>query len=190
MSDIAQNQDSYLGAPYGLAAWLLTKDHKRIAMLYLISITLFFAVGGMFAGAIRLELLTPKGDLWTPDLYNKLFTLHGVVMIFFFLIPSIPAVLGNFLLPIMIGSRKLPIVAGIDGMRKKKIITTPCSVKSLLYMSSENRSPFGVSSSSRTPAAKRPPIAKKIVIEMRYSIAIRLWSSVRSHAASPYGASR
>jgi cytochrome c oxidase subunit I len=107
MSDVVQNQDSYLGAPYGLAAWLLTKDHKRIAMLYLISVTIFFAVGGMFAAGIRLELLTPQGDLFTDDMYNKLFTLHGVVMIFFFLIPSIPATLGNFLLPIMIGAKDL-----------------------------------------------------------------------------------
>jgi cytochrome c oxidase subunit 1 len=98
---------SYLNAPYGLAAWLLTKDHKRIAMLYLISISVFFAVGGLFATGIRLELVTPEGDLLTPDLYNKLFTLHGVVMIFFFLIPSIPATLGNFLLPIMIGAKDL-----------------------------------------------------------------------------------
>ncbi len=92
--------------------------------------------------------------------------------------------------PHMIGIRKLPSVAGIDGMRKKKIITTPCSVNSLLYMSDDQRSPFGVSSSSRMPAAKRPPIAKKIVIEIRYSIAMRLWSFVRSHDAMPYGASR
>ncbi|HVW03536.1 MAG TPA: cbb3-type cytochrome c oxidase subunit I [Vicinamibacterales bacterium] len=107
MSDVAHTQDSYLGPPYGLGAWLLTKDHKRIAILYLISITIFFAVGAMFAAGIRLELLTPKGDLWTSDTYNKLFTLHGVVMIFFFLVPSIPAVLGNFLLPIMIGAKDL-----------------------------------------------------------------------------------
>ncbi len=102
-----QENHSYLGAPYGLAAWLLTKDHKRIAMLYLISITIFFAVGGLFAAGIRMELATPQGDLWSPDMYNKLFTLHGVVMIFFFLIPSIPAVLGNFLVPIMIGAKDL-----------------------------------------------------------------------------------
>jgi cytochrome c oxidase subunit 1 len=107
MSNVVQTRNSYLDAPYGVAAWLLTKDHKRIAILYLISITIFFAVGGMFAAGIRLELLTPKGDLWTPDLYNKLFTLHGVVMIFFFLIPSIPAVLGNFLMPIMCGAKDL-----------------------------------------------------------------------------------
>jgi cytochrome c oxidase subunit 1 len=98
---------SYLGAPHGVAAWLLTKDHKRIAMLYLASITVFFVVGGLFAFGIRLELLTPAGDLWTPDTYNKLFTLHGVIMIFFFLIPSIPATLGNFFLPIMIGAKDL-----------------------------------------------------------------------------------
>jgi cytochrome c oxidase subunit I len=75
--------------------------------LYLMSITVFFAVGGMFATGIRLELLTPAGDLWTADTYNKLFTLHGVIMVFFFLIPSIPATLGNFLLPIMIGTKDL-----------------------------------------------------------------------------------
>jgi cytochrome c oxidase subunit 1 len=98
---------SYLDAPYGLAAWLLTKDHKRIAMLYLGSITVFFAIGGLFAIGIRLELLTPQGDVVSADLYNKLFTLHGVIMIFFFLIPSIPATLGNFLIPIMCGTRDL-----------------------------------------------------------------------------------
>jgi cytochrome c oxidase subunit I len=107
MSDVPQNRNSYLDAPHGLASWLLTKDHKRIAMLYLISITIFFAVGGLFAAGIRMELLTPRGDLWTPDLYNKLFTLHGVVMIFFFLVPSIPATLGNFLMPIMLGTKDL-----------------------------------------------------------------------------------
>ena len=76
-------------------------------MLYLISITIFFAIGGLFALGIRLELMTPKGDLLTPDTYNKLFTLHGVIMIFFFLIPSIPATLGNFFIPIMCGTKDL-----------------------------------------------------------------------------------
>ena len=104
---VAEERHSYLDAPYGIAAWLLTKDHKRIAMLYLISITVFFAVGGLFAAGVRLELLTPKGDFVTADVYNKLFTLHGIVMIFFFLIPSIPATLGNFLIPIMCGTKDL-----------------------------------------------------------------------------------
>jgi cytochrome c oxidase subunit 1 len=98
---------SYLDAPHGIASWLLTKDHKRIAMLYLISITIFFAIGGLFALGIRLELMTPAGDLVSPDTYNKLFTLHGVIMIFFFLIPSIPATLGNFFIPIMCGTKDL-----------------------------------------------------------------------------------
>jgi cytochrome c oxidase subunit 1 len=106
-TEIAQERHSYLNAPYGIAAWLLTKDHKRIAMLYLISITIFFSVGGLFALGIRLELLTPQGDMFPADTYNKLFTLHGVVMIFFFLIPSIPATLGNFLIPIMCGTKDL-----------------------------------------------------------------------------------
>src|SRR6186713_1029489 len=106
-TETVPKRQSYLDAPYGIAAWLLTKDHKRIAMLYLISITIFFAIGGLFALGIRLELITPKGDLLTPDVYNKMFTLHGVIMIFFFLIPSIPATLGNFFIPIMCGTKDL-----------------------------------------------------------------------------------
>jgi len=101
------NSPSYLDAPHGIASWLLTKDHKRIGIMYLISVTIFFMIGGLFAAGIRTELLTPEGDFLTADLYNKLFTLHGVVMIFFFLIPSIPATLGNFLIPIQIGAKDL-----------------------------------------------------------------------------------
>ena len=97
----------YLNDGYGIKSWLLTRDHKRIALLYLASITLFFILGGVFALLIRLELLTPAGDLVTSQTYNKLFTMHGVIMVFFFLIPSIPAVLGNFLIPLMIGARDL-----------------------------------------------------------------------------------
>jgi cytochrome c oxidase subunit 1 len=97
----------YLNAHYGVKSWLLTTDHKRIALLYLASITLMFFLGGTFAVLIRLELVTPQGDLVSSETYNKLFTMHGVIMIFFFLIPSIPAVLGNFLIPLMIGARDL-----------------------------------------------------------------------------------
>jgi cytochrome c oxidase subunit I len=97
----------YLNVNYGIRSWLLTRDHKRIALLYLVSITFFFFIGGAAAVLFRLELLTPQSDLFEPETYNKLFTLHGLVMIFFFLIPSIPAVLGNFLVPLMIGARDL-----------------------------------------------------------------------------------
>jgi cytochrome c oxidase subunit 1 len=100
-------RNNYLNAAHGLKSWLLTMDHKRIGVLYLISISTFFVLGGLFAGLVRLELLTPEGDLVSGDVYNRLFTLHGVVMIFFFLIPSIPAVLGNFLIPLMIGAKDL-----------------------------------------------------------------------------------
>jgi cytochrome c oxidase subunit 1 len=86
---------------------LLTGDHKRIAMLYLVSITFFFFIGGVFASLIRLELLTPAGDLVSSDTYNKMFTMHGLIMVFLFLVPSIPATLGNFLLPIMVGAKDL-----------------------------------------------------------------------------------
>src|SRR6266540_7452255 len=98
---------NYLSNGHTLGSWLLTKDHKRIALLYLVSITVFFFLGGFFALLIRLELLTPAADLVEPDTYNKLFTMHGIIMVFFFLIPSIPAVLGNFLIPIMIGAKDL-----------------------------------------------------------------------------------
>jgi cytochrome c oxidase subunit 1 len=97
----------YLNDGYGIRSWLLTRDHKRIALLYLAGITFFFFVGGAFAVLIRLELATPAGDLVSDETYNKLFTMHGVMMVFFFLIPAIPAVLGNFLVPIMIGAKDL-----------------------------------------------------------------------------------
>src|SRR2546422_7621245 len=103
----ATRREHYLNVNYSPTSWLLTTDHKRIALLYLISITFFFFVGGAAATVLRLELMTPQGDLVQSETYNILFTLHGIIMIFFFLIPSIPAVLGNFLVPLMIGSRDL-----------------------------------------------------------------------------------
>ncbi len=98
---------NYLTDGTTVKSWLLTTDHKRIAILYMISITIFFFIGGAAATLMRMELLTPAGDLLRSDLYNRMFTLHGIVMVFFFMVPSIPAVLGNFLLPIMIGARDL-----------------------------------------------------------------------------------
>ena len=100
-----ESPTTYLNNGHTVKSWLLTLDHKRIALLYLFSISIFFLIGGIYAALIRLELVTPEGDLLTPDTYNRVFTMHGVIMIFFFLIPSIPAVLGNFLLPIMLGAK-------------------------------------------------------------------------------------
>lgn len=97
----------YLNCDYSARSWLLTRDHKRIAILYLISITLFFCLGGAAAVLFRLELMTPKGDMVQAETYNKLFTIHGVIMVWFFLVPSIPAVLGNFLIPLMLGAKDL-----------------------------------------------------------------------------------
>ena len=97
--------DSFLRGDNSLKSWLLTQDHKRIALLYLITTIFFFAIGGTAAALIRLELLTPAGDLVTSDTYNKLFSIHGIIMVFFFLVPIAPAVLGNFLIPLMIGAR-------------------------------------------------------------------------------------
>ena len=100
-------KENYLNADYGVKSWLLTTDHKRIALLYLVSITFFFFIGGLFAMLIRLQLLTPNAELVKADIYNRLFTMHGIVMIFLFLIPSIPAVIGNFVIPMMVGARDL-----------------------------------------------------------------------------------
>ena len=88
-----------------MRSWLLTTDHKRIGILYLCTIIIFFFIASVAAAMMRIELLTPQGDLVTSETYNKLFTIHGVLMVWFFLIPSIPAVLGNFVLPLMIGAR-------------------------------------------------------------------------------------
>jgi cytochrome c oxidase subunit 1 len=98
---------NYLNTDSSLKSWLLTQDHKRIAILYLIGVSIFFCVGGILAFFIRLQLLTPGGELMSMDTYNKVFTMHGVVMVFFVLIPAIPAVLGNFLMPLMLGARDL-----------------------------------------------------------------------------------
>src|SRR3982751_5185016 len=97
----------YLTDGLSLRSWLYTHDHKRSAILYAIAITAFFFVGGAAATLIRLELATPAGDLVSHDAYDKLFTAHGVIMVWLFLIPSIPSVLGNFLLPLMIGAKDL-----------------------------------------------------------------------------------
>jgi cytochrome c oxidase subunit I len=98
---------NYLTADGSLASWLFTTDHKRIALLYLGSVTMFFFIGGAAAALIRLQLLTPGGSIVSPETYNRLFTLHGVVMVWFFLVPALPVTLGNFILPLMLGARDL-----------------------------------------------------------------------------------
>src|ERR1700740_3631893 len=98
---------NFLTKENGLLSWLLTGDHKRIAPLCLISITFFFFIGGAMAGLIRLELLTPQSDLMATDTYNKVFSMHGIIMVFLVLVPSVPATIGNFVLPIMVGAKDL-----------------------------------------------------------------------------------
>src|SRR4030095_5067181 len=100
-------REHLLNVRYGWESWLFTRDHKRIPLLFLMTITFFFFLGGAFATMVRLELMTPQGDLFQAQTYNKLFTMHGIIMVFLFLIPSIPSVLGNFLVPIMIGAKDL-----------------------------------------------------------------------------------
>jgi cytochrome c oxidase subunit I len=98
--------ENYLNNAYGWKSWLFTVDHKRIGILYLISVTFFFMFGMAAAALVRYNLIAPTGML-TPDLYNKAFTAHGIVMVFLFLVPVLPGVLGNFFIPIMVGARDL-----------------------------------------------------------------------------------
>jgi cytochrome c oxidase subunit 1 len=107
LADVKVPLRSYLDAEHDLRSWLLTTDHKRIAILYLVAVLLFFLIGSFAAMLMRLELFTPEPDLVSADTYNKLFTMHGVLMVWFFLIPVVPSVLGNFLVPLMIGARDL-----------------------------------------------------------------------------------
>jgi cytochrome c oxidase subunit 1 len=99
--------DSYLTDGTTIASWLLTNDHKRIAILYCLTITVFFFIGGAAAALIRLNLLTPRGLLFDAETYNRIFTLHGVVMVWLFLVPSVPTTFGNFLIPLMLGAKDL-----------------------------------------------------------------------------------
>ena len=99
--------ESYLSEETSVWSWLLTTDHKRIALLYLASITAFFFLGGAAAALMRLNLLTPDGLIVSHELYNRLFTMHGVVMVWFFLVPAIPVTFGNFVTPLMLGARDL-----------------------------------------------------------------------------------
>jgi cytochrome c oxidase subunit 1 len=95
---------SYLNETTGIKSWLLTKDHKRIALLFLIATTGALILGGIFAMIIRFELVRPGPDFLSGLSYNRMFTHHGVVMVFLFMIPVIPTVFGNFFLPLMLGA--------------------------------------------------------------------------------------
>ncbi len=102
---VVESPVNYLNVRHSVASWLLTKDHKRIGLLYGIVVTFAFMLGGVFGTMIRLELTTPQGDLMAADTYNRMFTMHGVTMVFFVLIPAVPAILGNFAMPLMIGAK-------------------------------------------------------------------------------------
>ena len=97
-------QTNYLTVARGLKSWLTTTDHKRIAIMYLIMIVTFFVVAMGLGVTMRLELLRPGTDFMGPAVYNRVLTLHGVILVFLFFIPSFPAVFGNFFLPILIGA--------------------------------------------------------------------------------------
>src|SRR5947208_746352 len=99
---------NYLNAEKGIWSWMTTVDHKRIGVMYLASVMAAFGLGGFFALLVRLYLLTPDHKLMAgfmdSEAYNRAFTMHGAVMVFLFIIPSVPAALGNFVLPLMLGA--------------------------------------------------------------------------------------
>ena len=98
-------EPSYLVAKRGVLSWLVTVDHKRIGVMYLAATLFFFLVAGLLAIALRTELFSPEQDFMSAATYNQVMTLHGAIMVFLFIIPSVPAALGNFLLPLMLGTR-------------------------------------------------------------------------------------
>jgi cytochrome c oxidase subunit I len=102
---VHENESNYLNAKSGIWSWLTTIDHKRIGLMYLGTILFFFMIGGLAALAVRLELFTPQPDLFSADQYNKMFTLHGAIMVFLVLVPAIPASIGNFVLPLQLGAK-------------------------------------------------------------------------------------
>ncbi|MEO5767140.1 MAG: cbb3-type cytochrome c oxidase subunit I [Polyangia bacterium] len=96
---------NYLNADRGVMSWLKTLDHKRIGIMYFASVLATFLLGGIFAMIVRFELTTPEPTLISANTYNRMFTLHGMVMVFLFMIPAIPGVFGNFVLPLMLGAK-------------------------------------------------------------------------------------
>src|SRR4051812_21404146 len=96
---------NYLKTTRGLKSWLLTVDHKRIGLMYLASVLVFFIAGGIYALLFRLELWSPERNFISPDQYNNFFTMHGVIMVFLVVVPGIPGALGNFILPLQIGAK-------------------------------------------------------------------------------------
>jgi heme/copper-type cytochrome/quinol oxidase subunit 1 len=102
--EYAERSTSYLTDGFTLRSWLLTTDHKRIAILYFGTITVFFFIGGGAAALLRYDLIAPEGMIGSAETYNRLFTLHGVVMVWFFSVPAVPVTLGNFLVPLMLGA--------------------------------------------------------------------------------------
>ena len=104
-TDIENTDKNYLNHEAGWWSWWMSIDHKRIGLMYLASMVFFFAVGGLFAMGVRTELIAPGKTIVGPDTYNFMFTAHGVIMIFLFIVPGVPATLGNFLIPLMIGAK-------------------------------------------------------------------------------------
>ena len=105
MSDHNRRSSPATSSPREILSWLITVDHKRIGLMYLAATLFFFLVAGLLAIALRTELFTPGQDFMSAQTYNQVFTLHGAIMVFLFIIPSVPAAMGNFLLPLMLGAR-------------------------------------------------------------------------------------
>ncbi len=106
-TSVSKPTKNYFNVSYSLLSWIFTTDHKRIAWLYLLTISLFAALGGATAMLLRVELLTPEADFLLTDIFNRVFTMHGTTMVYLFILPAMLGVLGSFLIPLMIGARNM-----------------------------------------------------------------------------------
>ena len=131
---MSDNHDvDYLRAKTGIKSWLITIDHKRLGLMYLGSVLFFFLVGGLAALAVRTELFTNTETIMSAQQYNEMFTMHGVIMVFLVIIPSIPAALGNFVLPLQLGAKdvafpRLNLLAITSTSRVPCLVSTRCLV--------------------------------------------------------------
>ena len=182
-------EDNYLTHSSGIMSWLGTLDHKRIGIMYLVSILTAFFVAGMFAMLIRTELMMPGEDFLTQDQYNMMFTLHGAIMVFLVIIPSVPASLGNFVLPIMLGAKDVAFPRLNLFSYYLWVIGAICAVSSIFFGGVDTGWTLYVPYSTRTDAAMGGiiPVATAVFILGFSSIFTGLNFIVTIHRLRPPG---
>ncbi|HEY2367774.1 MAG TPA: cbb3-type cytochrome c oxidase subunit I, partial [Polyangiaceae bacterium] len=145
-------------------SWALTTDHKRIGIMFLCATTLMLLLGGILALLIRIEHLTPGPTIVSAETYNRLFTLHGVVMVWLFMIPAIPAGFGNIIVPLQIGATEV----AFPRLNLASFYIYLCGalvvLVSMLFGATDTGWTFYVPYSSRTPASVLPTISGIFIV--------------------------